>query len=251
MKRLEPSITQPSPSRRAVVRIAWRRSPTRPRSARRPRSTRRSPSAAGSAPAAPRCRRAGRARAEPLHRQHQPDGGVGVRQLLDRAQEGQRAGAGAAVLLGEGEREDAVVAEQLDGAPGELRLLSTRAASAGDPCRAPACARSRSAAPAPRTGDGGCSCLDQLLVGGGDRLEPVGRDRVHVLDADRAPARRTRTSARSRSRSLGDGASKPGARTAARRSPGPTPCPRNRTRSVPVPMKWSSKPASAAIRRRA
>ena len=59
--------------------------------------------------------------AQPLYGEDQADGGVRPRQLLDGAQMGERAGAGAAVLLGKCEREHIGLSQQLDRVPRKLR----------------------------------------------------------------------------------------------------------------------------------
>ena len=66
-------------------------------------------------------------RAELLHREDEPARRADLRDLLDRDEREERAGAGAAVLLVEEEPEEAVLAEELDDVPGELvRLVDLR-----------------------------------------------------------------------------------------------------------------------------
>src|SRR6185295_1993984 len=188
-----------------------------------------------------------RGRAQRLHGEHQADRGVGVGQLLDCAQEGQRAGAGAAVLLAEAECEDAVLAEQLDGTPRELRLL----VDAGGVRRDPAAGQ-------------GAHGLDQhlLLLGlaMADAHVSISSSLAVVIVSN--PSAVTAymfsmpTAPRPGNTIFGStaitcpsaiGSSKPGARIGSSSISRPTPWPRKRMRCGPKPMKCSSRPASAAI----
>ena len=72
-------------------------------------------------------------RAELLDREQQGDGGVELRHLLDRAQQHQGSGAGAAELLVERQAEQVVLAEQLDHVPGELGGLVDLLGARRDP----------------------------------------------------------------------------------------------------------------------
>ena len=121
MKRFEPSRTYSSPSRRAVVRIAAESEPE-PDSVSAYAGSH-SPEANLGQVALLLLVAAGELeaeRAELLHREDQGRGRADLPHLLDRDQREERAGAEPAVLLGEEEAEDVVLAEQLDDVPGEL-----------------------------------------------------------------------------------------------------------------------------------
>ncbi len=121
MKRFEPSRTYSSPSRRAVVRIAAESEPE-PDSVSAYAGSH-SPEREPRQPALLLLVAAGELepeRAELLHREDQAARRADLRDLLDRDQREQRPGAEPAVLLGEEEPEDVVLAEQLDDVPREL-----------------------------------------------------------------------------------------------------------------------------------
>ena len=121
MKRFEPSRTYSSPSRRAVVRIAAESEPE-PDSVS---AYARQPLARGELRQVAllllvAARELEAERAELLHREDQRRGRADLPHLLDRDQREERAGAEPAVLLGEEEAEDVVLAKQLDDVPREL-----------------------------------------------------------------------------------------------------------------------------------
>ena len=128
-----PLITHSSPSRTAVVRIA---------AGSLPASGSESAKAGDHSPLAHFGRKRCFSSSEPkswigsvpelLDHQDQGRGGAGLGDLLDRHLQDQGAGAGAAVLLGEGQAEDVVLGEQLAHVPRVLALAVDLAGARGD-----------------------------------------------------------------------------------------------------------------------
>src|SRR6185503_20373120 len=160
---------------------------------------------------------------------------------------GQRAGAGAAVLLAEAECEDAVLAEQLDGTPRELRVLVDPRGVRRDPA-----ARQRAHGLDQHLlllglamADAHVSISSSLAVVIVSNPSAV---TAYMFSMPTAP-RPGNTNFGSTAMTLpgSNGSSKPGASTGSSSISMPTPWPRKRTRCAPAPMKWSSRPASSAI----
>src|SRR6185312_3278656 len=176
---------------------------------------------------------------------------VGPGQLLDRLEVGEHARASAAVLLREGEREDVVLAQELDRIPGELGGVVDLGGARRDPLAGERAHRLdqhaavvRERRQRARVGHARISSSDAVVI----VAKPVAVT-AYMFSIPTAPRPgNTNFGSIATTFPSTSGSSNPGARIGSSSISIPTPWPRNRTRSAPAPMKCSSRPASAAMR---